>query len=79
LAANGATPGTKIGVFFASLAGGGLEKTMLTIAAALGDRGYEVDIVVADANGPLAGLVPGGVRLLELPRESAWRARTRIL
>jgi glycosyltransferase involved in cell wall biosynthesis len=77
--ASGASGGGRIGVFFASLAGGGIEKMMLTTAAALHRRGYEVDVLVAEAAGPLAGDVPEGVRLLELQCGPAWLGRARIL
>ena len=66
-------------MFFATLAGGGLERMMLATAGALSERGYEVDVVVADAQGPLAGLIPAGVRLVELQRGPIWLARARIL
>lgn len=69
----------RIGVFFSSLAGGGIERMMLATAAALKERGYEVDVVVAEASGPLAGFLPEGVRLLELQRGPTWLARRRIL
>ena len=66
-------------MFFPTLAGGGLERMMLATAGALSERGYEVDVVVADAQGPLAGLIPAGVRLVELQRGPIWLARARIL
>ena len=66
-------------MFFSTLAGGGLERMMLTTAGALSERGYKVDVVVADAQGPLAGFVPAGVRLVELQRGPIWLARARIL
>ena len=35
----------RLGLFLASLAGGGLEKTMLTLAAGLADRGHSVTLL----------------------------------
>jgi glycosyltransferase involved in cell wall biosynthesis len=52
---------------------------MLATAGALKERGHKVDVVVAEANGPLAGFLPEGVRLLELPSGPAWLARKYIL
>jgi glycosyltransferase involved in cell wall biosynthesis len=69
----------RVGVFFSSLAGGGIERMMLATAGALRERGYAVDVVVAEANGPLAGSVPDGVQLLELQRGPTWLARKCIL
>ena len=66
-------------MFFPTLAGGGLERMMLTTAGALSERDYAVDVVVADAQGPLAGLIPAGVRLVELQRGPIWLARTHTL
>lgn len=66
-------------MFFSSLAGGGIERMMLATAGALRERGYKVDVVVAEAIGPLAGSLPEGVRLLELKRGPRWLARKCIL
>jgi glycosyltransferase involved in cell wall biosynthesis len=66
-------------VFFPTLAGGGLERMMLATAGALSERGYPVDVVVTAAEGPLAGLVPAGIRVVELRRGPVWLARARVL
>lgn len=52
---------------------------MLTTAEALSERGYEVDVIVADASGPLADSLPEGVRLTELTPGPRWLARKCIL
>ena len=42
-----------LGVFMASLAGGGLEKTMVTIAAGLAGRGHSVTLLPCRRKGRL--------------------------
>jgi glycosyltransferase involved in cell wall biosynthesis len=49
-----------------TLAGGGAERVMLTLARGFLQRGHDVDIVVVRAEGALAAEVPPGVRLIEL-------------
>ena len=60
----------RITLFMTGLAGGGAELVMLTLAEAFADRGYGVDLVVTNAQGPLAADVPEAVRLVDL---GAWR------
>lgn len=56
----------RITLFVSSLAGGGAERVMLTLAEAFADRGYSVDLVVTSARGALAEAVPDSVRLVDL-------------
>ncbi len=65
----------KIAVFFPSLAGGGMEKTMLTTAAALARRNHRVELVVCQAMGPLLDNIPATLRVVELQRAPMWRGR----
>lgn len=55
-----------ISVFFPSLRGGGAERAMILFAGELVSMGYRVDLVVLDKEGPLAELVPPGVRIVNL-------------
>lgn len=65
----------KIALFFPSLAGGGMEKTMLTTAAALARRNHRVEVVVCRAQGPLRNQIPATVRVVELERAPMWKGR----
>lgn len=56
----------KIALFWPTLAGGGVERNGLRVARELSERGYSVDIVVANARGELADEVPPGVSLVNL-------------
>lgn len=55
----------RVAVFLPSLAGGGAERMMLRIAGAIAEQGYAVDLVVVRGDGPLAGAIPEGVRLVD--------------
>ena len=57
---------SRLALFMPSLAGGGAERVMLTLAKGFLDRGYGVDLVVVTAEGPLLKDVPTGVHLIEL-------------
>jgi glycosyltransferase involved in cell wall biosynthesis len=49
-----------------TLAGGGAERVMLTLARGFLQRGHSVDLIVVKAEGPLLADVPPGVQLVEL-------------
>ncbi|MGH6903124.1 MAG: glycosyltransferase [Geminicoccaceae bacterium] len=66
----------RISVFVATLAGGGLERTMVTIADGLARRGHRVDLLVCRRQGFLADKVPASVRVSELRPAPMWRARS---
>ena len=42
----------RLAIFLPSLAGGGAEKSMLKLAIGIAERGYQVDLVLARAEGP---------------------------
>lgn len=65
----------RISVFVASLAGGGLERTMVAIADGLAGRGHRVDLLVCRAHGFLADKVPARVQVHALPAAPMWLAR----
>jgi glycosyltransferase involved in cell wall biosynthesis len=65
----------RISVFVATLAGGGLERTMVTIADGLARRGHRVELLVCRRQGFLADKVPASVRVSELRAAPMWRAR----
>ncbi|HVF95545.1 MAG TPA: glycosyltransferase [Sphingomonas sp.] len=56
-----------------TLSGGGVERSMLRLAAGWLDAGRRVTLVVGDPSGPLAAELPAGLRQIEL-RSTAYRA-----
>lgn len=62
--------GARIAFFLPSLRGGGAERVMVALADQMASKGYQVDMVIADARGPYLKEVPPTVRLrdLESPR-----------
>ncbi|NQS72520.1 MAG: glycosyltransferase [Desulfobulbaceae bacterium] len=57
---------TKISLFLPSLRGGGAERVMVTLANGIADRGYQVDLVLAKAEGPYLKDVIPTVRVIDL-------------
>ncbi|MBE9010451.1 glycosyltransferase [Pseudanabaenaceae cyanobacterium LEGE 13415] len=55
-----------ISVFLPTLAGGGAERAMLYLAIGLAERGWRVDLVLAEVRGEYLALVPPDVRLIDL-------------
>jgi glycosyltransferase involved in cell wall biosynthesis len=56
----------QIAIFLPSLCGGGAERVMVTLANALSERGYVVDLVLAAAEGPYLADVAPTVRIIDL-------------
>lgn len=56
----------RIAIFLPSFVGGGAERSMVTLAYGLVDRGYKVDLLVARAEGPYKALVDQRVRIVDL-------------
>ena len=64
---NGVNPGRQhIAIYIYGPSGGGATRRTLTLAGGFAGRGHRVDLVVVDAEGPLAGNLPDGVRLVVL-------------
>ena len=57
---------SKIALFLPSLRGGGAERMMVHLARGFVERGLNVDIVLAKAEGPYLSLVPSEVRIIDL-------------
>ena len=57
---------TKIAIFAPSLAGGGAERGAIKLAEGLARRGFDVDLVLATAEGPRLQEIPAEVRLVDL-------------
>ena len=58
--------GRKLAVFVPSMAGGGAERGALKLAEGLAHRGFDVDLVLATAEGPRLAEIPPEVRLVDL-------------
>ena len=56
----------RLAIFLPALYGGGAERTMLNLAQGIAGRGYTVDLVLAQAEGPYLAQVPESVRLVDL-------------
>lgn len=56
----------RFAIFLPALYGGGAERTMLNLARGMAERGYAVDLVLAQAEGPYLKDVPSTVRLVDL-------------
>jgi glycosyltransferase involved in cell wall biosynthesis len=55
--------GRRIAFYLPWLAGGGMERVVLTLGGALADAGHSVSIVLDRAGGPLADAVPSGIEI----------------
>ncbi|MAE93021.1 MAG: glycosyltransferase [Planctomycetota bacterium] len=58
--------GGRLAIVLTGLGLGGVQRTMLTLAGGLLERGVEVDLVVPRAEGPFLEAVPEGARLVAL-------------
>ena len=58
--------GGRLAVFAPSMAGGGAERGALKLAEGLARRGFEVDLVLAAAEGPRLAEIPPEVRVVDL-------------
>jgi len=56
----------RLAIYIPSLRGGGAERVMVTLANGFAERGYEVDLVLAKAEGPYLKEVADAVRVVDL-------------
>ena len=68
----------RVAVFIPSLRGGGAERAMLLFAEGLLAKGYRVDLLVAQHEGPLVNEVPQGVRLIDLGERKVSRTLPKL-
>ncbi len=68
-----------ITIFMKSLAGGGAQRVMTTLAGAFVERGLGVDFVLAERSGPWLEAVPSGARVIELEAGSKLAALPMLL
>ena len=62
------SPGTRVALFLPSLHGGGLERSMVSLANAFAAEGFATDLVVGQATGPCRTSVSRPVNVVELKR-----------
>ena len=61
-------PATRIALLLPDLTGGGVERTAVSLAQGLIERGIAVDLVLCRVRGPLLAEVPSEVRVMPLAR-----------
>ncbi len=64
----------KIALFSASLAGGGAQRVILTLAQAFKERGHPVQLLLAQARGEFLGDVPAGIPVHDLGQAHVFQA-----
>ncbi len=74
-----ATVPDRVALLFSSLGGGGVQRVMLTLAEGFLARGLQVDLLIVNARGALAPLVPPRARVVDLRARHAWRALPRVV
>ena len=67
--------GSRVAVVLHGLSGGGIERSLLSLAEGFLERGLAVDLVVGEASGALVNDVPEAARLVELGKVRVRRAR----
>ena len=67
-------PAPRVTIFLPSLAGGGAERAIVSVANGLALRGADVALVLASASGPYRSLVHATVQVLDLGAPSVLRA-----
>ena len=68
----------RVSLFMHDFSGGGVEKMRLALAGALTSAGCEVSIIVVNADGPLAALVPASVRVFDMQKRRLLQAMPRL-
>ncbi|MBK9136827.1 MAG: glycosyltransferase [Betaproteobacteria bacterium] len=71
--------GPRVSIFLPSLAGGGAERSIATVASGLAARGAQVSLVLASAHGPYIEAVNPAVKVVELGVPSMLRALPRLV
>ncbi|GAP96517.1 glycosyltransferase [Leptolyngbya sp. NIES-2104] len=66
MTAHQSRPKPLISIFLPTLAGGGAERAMLYLAIGLAERGWRVDLVLAEARGEYLDHIPLEIRLIDL-------------
>jgi glycosyltransferase involved in cell wall biosynthesis len=58
-----------------NLGGGGVQKNTLTIAKALRERGFDIDLLLCSDRGPLHCQISEQINVISLPAQQGWRSR----
>lgn len=66
--------GGRLAFFLPNLEGGGAERVTLNLAAGFAARGYQTDLVLVRAEGPLLAHVPSAVRVIDLKAPAVLRS-----
>jgi glycosyltransferase involved in cell wall biosynthesis len=74
----GATERPVLGLFFRHLEHGGIARVLTSLAREFVRHRADVDLIVGSGKGPLRGIVPGGVNLVELDRTGGLVARCAV-
>lgn len=61
----------KLAIFMDSLFGGGGQRSMLNLAHGIADRGHDIDLVLAQVEGPFLGEVPKSAKVIDLKASRA--------
>ena len=69
----------RITIFIDDLSGGGVQRSMITLARQLLGRGHQVDLVVCHPVGDFLPHLPAGIRLIALEAAPEWRMRLAAL
>ena len=69
----------RIAILLDDLSGGGVERTMLTLADGFLKHGHAVDVVLGRRTGPLEGELPAGARVVVLDAQPGFMARLAIV
>jgi len=58
-------PKERIAVFAPSMRGGGMERVTLAIAKGIADRGYQVDLLLVNGEGPFMSQIPDNITVID--------------
>jgi glycosyltransferase involved in cell wall biosynthesis len=72
---SGANRERRVALLFCGFSGGGIERSTLRLTKALIEGGFQVDLVVQEASGPLLPEVPREARVIQPKGTPWWRAR----
>ncbi|MBM4428677.1 MAG: glycosyltransferase [Chloroflexi bacterium] len=63
-----------IGLYFSNFSGGGIQRVMLSLSEGFLRLGWQVDLILVQADGPLRAEIPQGARLIDLKAGKSTRS-----
>ncbi len=72
------TSNKRIAIFISFTGQGGVERMVATLAGGIAERGYEVDLVLARAEGEHLDAIPDNVRVINLQTRHTWTSIPRL-